>query len=243
MSPPRREQPLVLASGSPRRRELLALLGLPFEVVPSTCEEILPPAHADPGELAEALAREKAREVARRRPGALVLGADTVVALDGRIYGKPADARDAARMLAEFSGRTHRVVTGVALVGPTGEQSFHASTEVTFRELEPQEIESYVATGEPADKAGAYAVQGQGALLIEGIRGDYPNVVGLPLVMLAAALRARGFAVLGSGDEAVQAQEARDRQGEILARIRRRRFRPPREAPSSVDLLREDRSR
>jgi septum formation protein len=193
-------RPLILASASPRRKELLGLLGLPFEVVPSAFEEPSPETHPDPAAFAEHLAREKAVDVARRRRGALVLGADTVVALGERLYGKPAGPEDAARMLAELSGRTHRVITGVALAEGEGDadlESFAASTEVTFRRLQPEEIGAYVATGEPLDKAGSYAIQGRGGLLIEGIRGDYPNVVGLPLTPLALRLRARGLRVLG----------------------------------------------
>lgn len=190
---------LVLASASPRRRELLGLLGLPFEVSPSRYEEENPAAHPDPAAFAVHLALGKARDVAQRERGALVLGADTVVALGTRLYGKPRDAADASRMLRELSGKTHRVITGVALLCPARgvAESFAITTEVTFRPLDAAEIHAYVASGEPADKAGAYAIQGLGGLLIEGIRGDYPNVVGLPLTPLALRLRELGFSVLG----------------------------------------------
>jgi septum formation protein len=191
---------LVLASASPRRKELLALLGLDFEVVPSAYEEVLPEVHPDPAALAVHLAGEKARDVARGRPDAAVIGADTVVALEGRIYGKPEDRADAARMVRELSGRTHQVITGVAVASGPGEaslRSFAVTTDVTFRALEDAEIAAYVATDEPLDKAGGYAIQGYGALLISGIRGDYPNVVGLPLAPLALCLRELGFHVLG----------------------------------------------
>jgi septum formation protein len=202
---------LILASASPRRRELLALLGLPFEVVPSAYEERLPDRHPDPAALAEHLATEKALDVARSRPDAVVIGADTIVALGDRVYGKPAGAAGAERMLWELSGKTHVVVTGVALAGGqrakgrgqrvAGHEihAFSVTTEVTFRALEEAEIRAYAATGEPMDKAGAYAIQGYGALLIEGIRGDYPNVVGLPLAPLALALRELGISILGKG--------------------------------------------
>jgi septum formation protein len=197
-------RPLILASASPRRKELLGLLGLPFEVVPSAYQEPSPETHPDPRAFAEHLAGEKALDVARRHAGALVLGADTVVALGDRLYGKPAGPEDAARMLAELSGRTHRVITGVALAegGAGGSvERFSSVTEVTFRPLDPAEIHEYVGTGEPLDKAGAYAIQGFGSLLIEAICGDYPNVVGLPLTPLALRLRARGFRVMGcAGD-------------------------------------------
>jgi septum formation protein len=194
--------PLILASASPRRSELLRLLAVPFEVVPSAYEEHMPETHPDPAALAIHLATEKARDVATRGGrlhGPWVLGADTIVALGARLYGKPRDTADAHRMLRELSGQTHEVVTGVALLR-AGEAEVHAfatRTEVTFRTLEPAEIEAYVATGEPADKAGAYAIQGHGAMLIEGIRGDYPNVVGLPLMPLGLLLRRLGVLVLG----------------------------------------------
>jgi septum formation protein len=194
-------QSIILASASPRRKELLRLLGLPFAVVPSEYEERLPSSHPDPPALAVRLATEKALQVARAQPHALVLGADTVVALGTQVYGKPADAADAARILGELSGKTHQVVTGVALVtagpGTPEVRSFFSMTHVTFRELDLVEIAAYVGTQEPMDKAGAYAIQGCGALLIEGIHGDYPNVVGLPLAPLAAQLRSMGLRVLG----------------------------------------------
>lgn len=186
------EAPLILASASPRRRELLALLDVPFEVVPSAFEEPSPERHPEPESLARELALAKAREVAARRPGRRVLGADTVVWLADRLFGKPADEAEAAAMLRALAGRTHRVTTGLALVGPAGEQTAHATTEVAFRALTDAEIAAYVATGEPFDKAGGYGIQGRGALLVEGIRGDYPNVVGLPLVPLSALLRGAG---------------------------------------------------
>ena len=189
--------PLVLASASPRRRELIELLGVPFEVDPSAYEEPAPETHPDPAEFARSLALAKAEEVAARHPERLTLGADTIVVLEHRLLAKPADAADAKRMLRELSGRTHQVITGVALVSDGESRSFHTSTDVTFRELEETEIRAYVATGEPMDKAGAYGIQGHGGLLIEGIRGDYPNVVGLPLAPLALALRELGIPVLG----------------------------------------------
>ena len=190
---------LILASASPRRRELLQFLGMDFQVLPSAYDEVVPARHGDPEALACQLAREKARDVARHHSGALVLGADTLVVLGDRVFGKPADREDAERMLLALSGRTHRVVTGVALVERDTERTFAVSTEVRFRRLHPVEVKAYVATGEPADKAGAYAIQGHGAFLIEEIRGDYTNVVGLPLTRLAMELRQLGRTVFGLG--------------------------------------------
>jgi septum formation protein len=186
--------PLILASASPRRRELLRLLGHPFRVVVSEVAE--PPfAGGDPVEYAVLLARAKARQVAegRRRP-AVILGADTVVELDGRVFGKPRDGAEAAAMLGALSGRTHRVITAVALLGPQEEEETAAvQTAVTFRTLRPDQIARYVATGEPLGKAGAYAIQGRGAALVTGLTGDYFNVVGLPVATVATMLARRGY--------------------------------------------------
>jgi septum formation protein len=189
---------IILASASPRRRELMGLLRVPFEVIPSEYEEQMPASHADVPQLAEHLAAEKARDVARKYPGRLVIGSDTIVALDGRVYGKPRDAADAVRMLTELSGRTHQVVTAVALGrGADAMRSTSVTTEVTFRALQAEEIRSYVDTDEPLDKAGAYGIQYYGVLLIAGIRGDYTNVVGFPLPTVMELLRAEGIPVLG----------------------------------------------
>lgn len=175
----------------------MGFLGIPFEVVPSAYEEIMPERHPNPAELAVHLATEKARDVARSRVGEWVLGADTIVVLGDRLYGKPEHAADASRMLRELSGNTHQVVTGACLIGPNGvEHPLAATTDVRFRALIETEIAAYVATGEPLDKAGAYAIQGIGGLLIEGIDGDYPNVVGLPIALLALLLRRCGFSIL-----------------------------------------------
>ncbi len=193
--------PLILASASPRRKELLTLLGRPFEVIPSDYEEVLPEAHPHPEELAAHLATAKALEVAERYPEAVVIGADTIVALNMKIYGKPADRVDVVRMLEELSGRTHQVITAVTVTFPReGQRWMHslaATTDVTFRRLELAEMEAYAATDEPHDKAGAYAIQGYGGLFIEGIQGDYPNVVGLPVMPLAMLLRNLGIPILG----------------------------------------------
>lgn len=193
---------LILASASPRRRELLARLGLPFDVRPSGIEETL-----DPGvparALAAALARAKARDtgnalrVAGEGP-ALILGADTLVVLDGRPLGKPATREEARAMLRALRGRHHEVVTAVALLGvPCGRELGETVTsQVLMRPYDDDEIDAYVATGEPDDKAGAYAVQGIGGRLVTRIEGCYTNVVGLPLRTTAELLRAFGLAPL-----------------------------------------------
>lgn len=189
--------PLLLASTSPRRRFLLREAGIAFDAVaPRDVAEDVPP-----GEPAEELvvrhALAKARSVAGANRGRLVLGADTVVVLDERVFGKPAEEEEARAMLAQLAGRTHTVYTGLALVdGPSGRELAEAeATAVTMRPLGDEEIKYYVATGEPLDKAGAYAVQGRGALLVERVDGDYFNVVGLPLYRLSKMLAALGYDV------------------------------------------------
>jgi septum formation protein len=180
---------LVLASASPRRQELLRNAGIAFEVQPADIPE-----DALPGEpakdCAERLAREKALAVALQRPQDLVLGADTIVAVDGQLLGKPADSADAARMLRQLSGRDHEVITGVCLVAKG--RPFVASeiTRVTVDRITDQEIADYVATGEPMDKAGAYAIQGIASRWIPRIEGDYSNVVGLPVALVYRLMRA-----------------------------------------------------
>jgi nucleoside triphosphate pyrophosphatase len=194
---------LILASQSPRRQELLQLLGWPFDVIPSHFDESAAPKLAPPA-LARWLAEQKAQEVAHRHPGAFVIGADTIVVIGDLVMGKPTDGEDARRMLRTLSGVTHRVITAVAVrrEGPEpvalGEV---VETEVTFHRLTDNEIEAYVQTGEPMDKAGAYAIQGYGALLVAGVRGDYPNIVGLPVTPLTQLLRSVGFHILGEPSE------------------------------------------
>lgn len=174
---------LILASNSPRRRELLQNAGFQFDVRPSGIEETrLPGESAE--DFARRLARDKALDVARQsEAGSFVLGADTVVAVNGEILEKPADAADAARMLRTLSGRAHRVMTGVCLVrAPETILAWtHETTLVTFRNLTADEIDSYVASGEPFDKAGGYAIQGLASRFIPRIEGCYFNVVGLPI--------------------------------------------------------------
>jgi septum formation protein len=186
---------LILASGSPRRRELLGLLGVPFTVDPSGADET-PPTGQMPAAVARHLALVKAREVATRHPGAYVLGADTLVAVDDLILGKPADATDAAQMLRVLCGRAHRVPTGVALIVPDGTETAIVETAiVTMHAFTDIAISSYLATGEPFDKAGSYAVQGAGGALVASVQGCYTTVVGLPLCRVAALLRGAGLAL------------------------------------------------
>lgn len=178
---------LILASGSPRRRELLQMLGIPFEVRPSHIPEAQAPGEA-PVAYAERLAREKALSVA----GDLVLGADTTVLLDGRLLEKPLDAADALRMLRALQGRTHEVITSVALVqgGRVGQAT--DITRVTFRPADDDYLRAYIATGEPMDKAGAYGIQGYGAALVERIEGDFFGVMGLPVRLVLRLLEGAG---------------------------------------------------
>ena len=188
---------IILASQSPRRRELLGQVGLTFEIVSPEVDEAqyggLPPR-----ELVQTLSRAKALDAARRVPaGSLVLGADTVVVLDGQALGKPDGPEGARAMLTALSGRTHEVWTGFTLCRDGEIHTEAVATEVTFRALAPEEIDRYVATGEPLDKAGAYGIQGRGALLVAQIRGDYSNVVGLPLCAVGQALRRFGVDPLG----------------------------------------------
>ena len=191
---------LVLASASPRRRELLAQLGLDFEVVPSDADETMPP-ELPPERGPAELARRKARAVTTRLAGAgapaVVLAADTLVILDGRPFGKPASRADARAMLRTLRGRTHEVVTGLAVVETaTGrEWSETVVSRVAMREFADAELEAYVLTGEPDDKAGAYAVQGAGGRLVARVAGSVTNVIGLPLEATARLLRQAGVAV------------------------------------------------
>jgi septum formation protein len=186
---------LILASASPRRRELLAQAGYRFEVQPSSVNEVRRPGE-DAIRFATRLAREKAEEVFARRQAAagmaetvMVLGADTVVVCDGEVMGKPSDAADAERMLLLLSGRTHHVVTGVAVVWGSAAVEIAAElTQVTMQTLSPAEVSGYVASGEPMDKAGAYAIQGYAGRWIPRISGCYFNVVGLPLALVAGLL-------------------------------------------------------
>lgn len=198
---------VVLASGSPRRQELLWELLADFEVLVSEVHEH-DPERADPWVLAEALALEKAEAVAALRPGHIVLGGDTVVALPEigqamkrlkqeqpmRLLSKPDSPEGARQMLRDLSGRSHLVVTGIAIVWPGGAHTFSETSIVTFRPLSEQEIDDYVATGESLDKAGAYGAQGEAAKLIESVEGPLSNVIGLPIEALRSELLRLGLA-------------------------------------------------
>lgn len=189
---------VILASASPRRRELLEMLRTPqLEIVPARGEE-LPHPGLPPAELVRELSRAKAEEVAHRcaGPGDLVIGADTVVALDGAVLGKPRDPEDACRMLRALSGRAHRVYTGVTVIRDGRSLSCAEETAVHFRALDEDEIRRYVATGEPLDKAGAYGAQGLASLFVERLEGDFFNVMGLPLCALGKQLRELGLSLL-----------------------------------------------
>lgn len=182
----------ILASASPRRKFLLEMLGLSFRVQPSDVEEIVDPDLA-PADLVQQLALQKTQAIAAYNPEALTLGADTIVVLDGAVLGKPTHAKDAVTMLRTLSGRDHTVYTGMALAHPATARTVTAyeATQVTFSHLTDKEIQAYVATGSPMDKAGAYGIQDDlGALFIQRIDGDYYNVVGLPLHRLYRVLSA-----------------------------------------------------
>jgi nucleoside triphosphate pyrophosphatase len=189
--PPR---PLVLASASPRRLELLRRLGLSVTVLPAAVDEHPRPGEA-PGELAGRLARAKALAVTPLREAALVIGADTIVVLDGLVLGKPRDRSDAAAMLARLAGRTHEVITAFALRAFPEETLFceRSTSRVTFAPMSPEEIDWYAGSGEGDDKAGAYAVQGLGSIFVTGLEGSYTNVIGLPLDRLYPHLKRLGY--------------------------------------------------
>ena len=184
---------VVLASASPRRHELLGMIGIAHEVDPADIDESLRAGESDTA-YAVRLATEKGIAVAARHPDALVIAADTIVVVDGRIFGKPVDEADARRMLRELSGRAHVVRTAVAVVRETGRrvESHLESARVVFRELSDREIAEYVATGEPHDKAGAYGIQGYGATIVERVEGDYFTVMGLALRRLVSLLERVG---------------------------------------------------
>lgn len=200
---------IILASGSPRRKELLEQIGLNFEICPAQGEEII--TKEDPKDVVMELSSQKAREVAsmiRTYEGAhaelmtpqdiLIIGADTVVSMEGRILGKPKDEEDAFRMLEFLAGKTHSVYTGVAFVflsasGKAGEHIFYEKTDVAMRDMSREEIERYIATGEPMDKAGAYGIQGKCAIFVDKIDGDYNNVVGLPVAGIYRELKKLGI--------------------------------------------------
>jgi len=171
---------LILASASPRRKELLALAGFDFSVETASVDEVFDPS-LSPEAIVMHLACIKSAPIAEKHPDEIVIGADTVVVLDESILGKPKNDEQAKEMLRRLSGRVHQVYTGVCLNKGGEHICFHECTLVRFKPLTQEQIDAYVATGEPMDKAGAYGIQGKGCVLIEGIEGDYFNVVGLPV--------------------------------------------------------------
>jgi septum formation protein len=189
--------PLLLASRSPQRRAILEQLAVPFEAVVPQYDEKL--SGADPIAEVERHAQGKARSVAGIAGDRPVLGVDTEVVLDGRVYGKPADEAEAEAMLEELSGQTHEVVSGLCLLTPAWEELRHAVTRVSFRALAPRELGLYVVSEEWRERAGGYAIQGLGAALVERIDGDYLNVVGLPTALLVRLLAERFPGVYGFG--------------------------------------------
>ena len=187
-----KDHPVILASASPRRRELIRLLDFPVQAEAAAEPEKI--TSSCPWEAVEELAEQKARELADRYRGRTVIGADTVVAWQGRIFGKPGDAKTACAMLRLLQGQTHQVYTGVTLlsISPSGEEkqrTFHERTDVEVYPMTEEEIQAYVKTGEPMDKAGAYGIQGRFCLFVKAIRGDYLNVVGLPVARLYHELK------------------------------------------------------
>ncbi len=188
---------VILASASPRRRELLVSIGLDFEVIPSHVPEVHEAGESPAGYVTR-LSREKAQEVAKQHPGRWIVAADTIVVLGEAVLEKPADEEDARRMLGMIAGKTHVVYTGLTLLKGAQIDTEIATSDVTMLPLTSAEIAWYVQTGEPLDKAGAYAVQGRGAMFIDRIDGSYTNVVGLPLATLYRMLRRAGLDPLQS---------------------------------------------
>jgi septum formation protein len=182
---------VILASGSPRRRQLLELIGIPHEVRPSNIDETMRSREA-PRRHAERLAREKASAIATREGDVITIAADTIVVVNRQVLGKPRDIEDARRMLSMLSGRQHTVITAVAVARGRKLRSAIEEVKVKFRRLRDEEIDAYIATGEPMDKAGAYGIQGFGATIVECVDGDYFAVMGLPLARLVTLLRDLG---------------------------------------------------
>jgi septum formation protein len=184
---------IVLASSSPRRRELLELLGLTFHIIPPTCEELLSP-NRSPSEQAKQLARDKAQSVADQRSQDIVIGSDTVIEIEGKLLGKPENLQEAETMLRNLRGKYHQVHTGVSIIHQTNKVSinFVETAQVWIKSFDEHTLKSYLATEESLGKAGAYSIQGKGAQLIEKIEGDYPTIVGLPLWRTAKELEKQG---------------------------------------------------
>ena len=197
MFPINKMKTIILASGSPRRKELLEKIGLKFEVEPSNYEENTN-SKLRPHELAKSLSFEKARTVANKHKNALVIAADTFIVFKGKILGKPYTETEARKMLETISGKPHSVVTGFSIIDTEDKKTVSRSveTKVYIRRLTPSEIDAYVKSREPLDKAGAYAIQGLGSVIVEKIEGDYFNVIGLPLSALTESLKEFGVHVL-----------------------------------------------
>ena len=191
---------IILASASPRRKEILEKTGLQFGIDESDYEEKMF-SGLKPHELARFLSREKARDVARRHPNTLVIAADTIVVSRGRIFGKPGNDEEAREMLKALSGKAHSVITGFTIIDTEGKKELSRSVEskVFFKRLSAAEIEAYIRSGEPLDKAGAYGIQGLGAVIVKKIEGDFFNVMGLPLNALAESLKKFGIKILRAG--------------------------------------------
>lgn len=189
---------IVLASASPRRKELLEQIGISFTVKPSTCEEIIE--DADPARVVISLSHQKALDVSNNESNALIIGSDTIVSIDNQILGKPKNREDAYRMLKLLQDNTHQVYTGVTVINKhEGEEdiySFYSSTNVCFYKMTDEQIYNYIDSGEPMDKAGAYGIQGKSAIYIKEINGDYNTVVGLPVAMLYQILLTNGIDLL-----------------------------------------------
>ncbi|AOM82361.1 Maf family protein [Salisediminibacterium beveridgei] len=182
-------QPLILASRSPRRQELLKQVNIPFETMPSDVDESRYPKESSPTQYVETLACAKADHVLQQHPGRIVLGSDTVVVIGDKILGKPRDTEDAREMLKELSGQVHSVLTGVAILSDDRRTVFHGRADVRFYQLTDEDIQHYIDSGEPFDKAGAYGIQGLGAMLVEEIKGDYFTIVGMPVAQVVRAWR------------------------------------------------------
>jgi len=188
---------IILASQSPRRRDLLKQIGLKFETDPSNYEEDMA-LKMEPNKLAEFLSLGKAKDVAQRHKDSIIISADTIVAIDGEVFGKPKTPERAKYMLQKLSGRAHSVITGFTIIdtGTNKQASKSVETKVYFKNLSENEIDAYIATGEPLDKGGGYAIQGLAALFVEKIEGDYFNIVGLPILALTTELKNLGVKIL-----------------------------------------------
>ena len=187
---------IILASKSPRRRQLLSMMGLDFTVQTADIDETMDPSQTPAHEVAAVSAR-KAAKIAAMHPDDVIVSADTIVVIDGKILGKPKDEQDAARMLRLLSGRTHTVYTGLTVHADGESKTQVVGTDVTFRELTDAEIAAYIKTKEPMDKAGAYGIQGYGSMFVSHLDGDYFCVMGLPVCTLAGMLRSAGVEILG----------------------------------------------